>query len=126
MFKKLFGGSSANDKAKGQQMAPVDSTQTIDKLGAQIENVDKRAKVLENRVRDLKNEALAKKKAKDQRGNLVLIKLYDSYIVNPVRSYFFLYRSSPRLETEQNVRKRISQNRWNEDITYSTEVHDRK
>ena len=71
MFKKLFGGgSSGQDKAKAQQQNPVDTQQTMEKLTNQIESVDKRAKVLENKVRDLKTEALAKKKAKDQRGKL--------------------------------------------------------
>lgn len=46
---------------------------TTEKLANQIENVEKRAVVLENRVKTLKSEALAKKKAKDNRGKTFLI-----------------------------------------------------
>jgi hypothetical protein len=40
----------------------------MEKLGNQIENVDKRAKVLENKVLSLKMEAIQKRKGKDNRG----------------------------------------------------------
>lgn len=71
MFKKLFGGSSA-PKQKAQD-APVDSSRAMEGIENQLENIEKRAKVLENQCRSLKQEALAKKKAKDQRGKIVLL-----------------------------------------------------
>jgi hypothetical protein len=40
----------------------------MEKLENQIENVDKRSKVLENKINSLKMEALQKRKAKDNRG----------------------------------------------------------
>jgi len=46
----------------------VDVHSAMEKLDNQIENVDKRAKVLENKVNSLKQDALAKRKAKDNRG----------------------------------------------------------
>jgi len=46
----------------------------MDKLTAQIENVEKRAKVLENKTNALKMEALQKRKAKDNRGALHAMK----------------------------------------------------
>ena len=67
MFKKLFGGSGKQPAQ--QQKLSVDPHSAMEKLDTQIENVDKRAKVLENKVRSLKMEALQKRKAKDNRGN---------------------------------------------------------
>ena len=72
MFKKLFGGGSSQPAQ--QKSAPVDASKTMEQLDNQIESVDKRAKVLENKVRGLKVEALTKKKAKDQRGTVLLSK----------------------------------------------------
>ncbi len=65
MFKKLFGG---NGKPAQQKAPEVDSMATMEKLSNQIENVDKRARVLENKVNSLKMEAIQKRKAKDNRG----------------------------------------------------------
>jgi hypothetical protein len=65
MFKKLFGG---NGKPSQQAPPKVDPMQTMEKLGNQIENVEKRAKVLENKVNALKMEAIQKRKGKDNRG----------------------------------------------------------
>ncbi len=67
MFKKLFGngGAPANKQPVQQN---VDAGSTMEKLQDQIDNVDKRSKVLENKITALKMEALQKKKAKDTRG----------------------------------------------------------
>lgn len=74
MFKKLFG-SSDNAQKKKQAQPQVSVQDAADKLGSQIETVDKRAKVLENKVNDLKRQALEKKKNKDNRGNYILISI---------------------------------------------------
>jgi len=69
MFNKLFGGEQ---KKKAEPV--VDAQATIDKLNAQCENVKKRIVVVENKIKDLKQEALAKRKAKDERGALMALK----------------------------------------------------
>ena len=45
----------------------------MEKLTLSIENTEKRAKVLENKVNGLKVEALQKRKAKDNRGMYLLM-----------------------------------------------------
>jgi hypothetical protein len=45
----------------------------MEKLTLSIENTEKRAKVLENKVNGLKVEALQKRKAKDNRGMYLII-----------------------------------------------------
>lgn len=45
----------------------------MEKLDTEIERVEARSKVLENKVRSLKMEAINKKKAKDNRGNFTFI-----------------------------------------------------
>jgi len=68
MFKKLFGsssGSAASKKAEPQ----IDPHETMNKLSEQIENVQKRAKKLDMDMKRLLEEALQKKKQKDQRGS---------------------------------------------------------
>jgi uncharacterized protein YlxW (UPF0749 family) len=67
MFKKLFG-SGGKDTAKAKKEAPIDTQAAMEKIDNQIENIQKRQKVLENKVNTLKQEALAKKRAKDTRG----------------------------------------------------------
>jgi hypothetical protein len=42
----------------------------MEKLTLSIENTEKRGKVLENKVNSLKQEALLKRKNKDNRGNI--------------------------------------------------------
>ena len=70
MFNKLFGGK---DKPK-EAPKPKDPQETINTLNNQCETVKKRITVLENRTADLKKEALAKRKAKDERGALMALK----------------------------------------------------
>ena len=80
MFKKLFGGGSGGGApAQAQKPAPVDPTQTIEKLEQQCETVNKRIKVLENRIKDAKATALAKKKSGDNRGALLSMKQMKMY-----------------------------------------------
>jgi hypothetical protein len=43
----------------------------MEKLTLSIENTEKRAKVLENKVSSLKSDALLKRKNKDNRGNFI-------------------------------------------------------
>lgn len=64
MFKKLFG----NGQAKPRAQAEVSTEGAMEKIDASLEHTEKRAKVLEAKVRGLKMEALEKKKAKDTRG----------------------------------------------------------
>ena len=68
MFKKLFGGPSTTAAPTKSTPAIVDVSTTMETLANQIENVEKRGKVLENKINGLKVEALTKKKAKDTRG----------------------------------------------------------
>lgn len=68
MFKKLFGSSSSSKQAAAQQK--VDPMETMEKLRDQIETVEKRSKKLDADMKRLVEEALAKKKAKDDRGKL--------------------------------------------------------
>ena len=71
MFGKLFGGKQQPAAAKQPEVNPQEM---IEKLNTQIETVEKRSKVLENRCNDLKATALQKKKAKDNRGALMAMK----------------------------------------------------
>ena len=73
MFKKLFGGGGNNAPAP-KQPAQVDPSVTIDKLEQQCENINKRIKVYENKIKDAKADALAKKKAGNQRGAILAMK----------------------------------------------------
>lgn len=67
MFKKLFG---SNDKAKAKTQEPqMDPSATMDKLSEQIEIVEKRAKKIDADMKRHVSDALAKKKAGDQRGS---------------------------------------------------------
>ena len=74
MFKKLFGGGSGGGPAAPTKPAPVDPTQTIERLESQCETIGKRIKVFEQRIKDAKATALAKKKAGDQRGAVMALK----------------------------------------------------
>ena len=69
-MKKLFGGGGDKPQPKPQK----DPQETINALNTQCENVKKRINVLENRTTALKQEALAKRKAKDERGALMALK----------------------------------------------------
>ena len=69
MFNKLFGQKDAKPVVEKK-----DPQETIDKLNTQCESIKKRINVLENRTKDLKQEALAKRKAKDERGALMALK----------------------------------------------------
>ena len=77
MLNKLFGGGS---KAPPKE-APkeVDPREAINKLQAQSDSVNKRITVLEARVKDAKAQALAKRKAKDERGALNCIRQMKMY-----------------------------------------------
>lgn len=68
MFKKLFGSSSGGNDKKKEAPQQVDPTETMNKLSEQIENVQKRAKKIEMDMKRLVEEALQKKKQKDNRG----------------------------------------------------------
>mgnify|MGYP000157964974 FL=1 len=74
MFKKLFGGGGGGNTAAPAKAAPVDPTQTIERLENQCETINKRIKVFEVRIKDAKATALAKKKAGDQRGAVMALK----------------------------------------------------
>ena len=52
-MKKLFGGGKKKEAAPQK-----DPMETIQKLDSQIENIDKRAKILDNKIKALKSEAL--------------------------------------------------------------------
>lgn len=70
MFKKLFGGTSTDKK---KQAAPViDPAETMGKLSDQIETVEKRAKKIDADMKKHLQDALAKKKAGDQRGKVAI------------------------------------------------------
>ena len=64
MFKKLFGGGSAPASGPAKP-APVDPQVTIDRLEQQVATIGKRIVVMENKIKDAKAMALAKKKAGD-------------------------------------------------------------
>ena len=64
MFKKLFGSS----QPKAQAQPQMDPQQTMEKLSEQIEIVEKRAKKIDADMKRHLQDALAKKKAGDQRG----------------------------------------------------------
>ena len=68
-MKALFGGGK-----KKPVVQVKDPMETIGKLEAQIENIDKRGKILENKIKALKNEALTKKRNKDNRGAVHALK----------------------------------------------------
>ena len=76
MFKKLFGGGSGGGAPTNQptQPAPTDPAQTIERLENQCATIEKRVKVMENKIKDAKAQALAKKKAGDQRGAVMALK----------------------------------------------------
>ena len=67
MFKKLFGSSKPT---KAQAQPQMDPQQTMEKLSEQIDIVEKRAKKIDADMKRHLSDALAKKKAGDQRGKL--------------------------------------------------------
>ena len=69
MFGKLFGKKEAPKEAP-----KVDPQDAMRKIQESCDIVQMRANVLETRISDLKKEALAKKKAGDQRGALLKMK----------------------------------------------------
>ena len=74
MFKKMFGGGEKKPAAP-----QVDAQETISKLNAQCENVQKRINVVENKMADMKKEALEKRKKKDDRGALICLQKMKMY-----------------------------------------------
>ena len=76
MLGKLFGGGSKKPAAETQQ---VDPREAMNKLDAQYEAVNKRINVIENRVKESKATALAKRKAKDERGALNALRQMKMY-----------------------------------------------
>ena len=76
MLGKLFGGGS---KPKAEAPKEVDPREAMNKLDAQYEAVNKRINVIENRVKDSKATALAKRKAKDERGALNALRQMKMY-----------------------------------------------
>ena len=78
MFKKLFGGGSGAPQ-QAAKPAPVDPGQTIERLENQCETIGKRIVVMENKIKDAKTTALAKKKAGDQRGAVMALKSMKMY-----------------------------------------------
>ena len=74
MFKKMFGGGEKKPAAP-----QVDAQETIAKLNAQCENVQKRITVVENKMADMKREALEKRKKKDDRGALICLQKMKMY-----------------------------------------------
>ena len=77
MMKKLFGGGSSQPKAQPKQ--EVDPREAINKLQAQNDAITKRINVLENRVKEAKTTAIAKRKAKDERGALNALRSMKMY-----------------------------------------------
>ena len=69
MFGKLFGKKDAP-----KEQPKIDPTEAMRKIQESCDTIAKRAQVLENRVNDLKKEALAQKKAGNQRGALLKMK----------------------------------------------------
>lgn len=91
MFKKLFGSSTATTTKQAAQ-AQIDPMETMNKLSEQIENVQKRSKKIEADMKRLLEEALQKKKAKDNRG------------MRPIYANIF-YRSHIRSQKKEDVGK---------------------
>lgn len=79
MFKKLFGGGSGNNQPAAAKPAPIDPAQTLQRLEVQCEQISKRIMVVDNKIKDAKATALAKKKAGDQRGALMAMKQMKMY-----------------------------------------------
>ena len=77
IFKKMFGGGGGGGAAAAGQpkpAAPVDPTQTLARLESQLDTIEKRITVMNNKVNDAKQTALAKKKAGDIRGATMAMK----------------------------------------------------
>ena len=76
MFKALFGSikSTTTLSNKTTQNQKLDPHETMAKLVDQMENVEKRVKITEVKMKQLHEEALQKKKANDQRGALFALK----------------------------------------------------
>ena len=79
MMKKLFGGGSQPAASKAPAKQEVDPREAINKLQAQTDAVNKRITVLESRVTEAKTTALAKRKAKDERGALNALRQMKMY-----------------------------------------------
>ena len=69
MMNKLFGKKEVKKEAPQK-----DPAETLKMLTEQCDTVQKRINVLEQRQADLKKDALAKRKAKDERGALMALK----------------------------------------------------
>ena len=81
MFKKLFGGNSGAQAATAQPAQPQigDPSQTIERLENQCATIEKRIKVMENKIKDAKAQAVTKKRAGDQRGAIMALKNMKMY-----------------------------------------------
>ena len=69
MLNKLFGKKDEPKKAP-----EVNPMETLEKLNSEVDRINKRIKIVENRRDDLKKEALTKNKAGDKRGALMAMK----------------------------------------------------
>ena len=83
MFNKLFGGNrnSGAQAASAQAAQPQlgDPSETIERLENQCATIEKRIKVMENRIKDAKAQAVNKKRAGDQRGAIMALKTLKMY-----------------------------------------------
>ena len=70
----LFGGSAKEEKKVGP--TPEESLKA---LGSQIDNIEKRSKLLDSKSKKLVQEALQKKKNKDEKGALLCLKRKKMY-----------------------------------------------
>ena len=77
MFSKLFGGGNKPQAAATPQVQDPDKA--ITQLETQCETIGKRIVVMENKIKDAKATALAKKKAGDQRGAILAMKQMKMY-----------------------------------------------
>ena len=68
MFKKLFGSSTAAADAKKQAQPVLDPHAAMNKLDDTMNIIQTRIRIKDNQIKEFKNEALQKNKAKDQRG----------------------------------------------------------
>jgi hypothetical protein len=72
----LFGSK----KKKKAEPTVEDPTETMMKINKQVDNIDKRQKLLEGRVKSLTQEALKQKKSKNTRG-IISLHSSPSYLI---------------------------------------------
>jgi len=73
MFKKLFGSSQPSADAKKTAQPVLDPHAAMNKLDETMNIVQTRIRIKDNQIKEFKNEALQKNKAKDQRGRYSLL-----------------------------------------------------